>query len=193
MQRCETSTDRLTDVLQVLRLGRKTGVLTVERGAGLTFEEGTLTLVDGQVTQAQLGFYTDKDALDRLLSWENCYFAFLLTPSPPLLFSRSVRPKNNRHTDTLPYLAVPSRTQTDPNLRKVESFTPHARIPYRIDRGRDSLQRIESMGLSRFHRHLFQLIDGQRNMVELMRLTGHSPQEIEEHLHDLERAHFIRR
>ncbi|HKF38536.1 MAG TPA: DUF4388 domain-containing protein, partial [Ktedonobacteraceae bacterium] len=51
----ETTTDRLADVIEVAQLGQKTGLLTVERGNGITFEEGSITFVDGQVTEASAG------------------------------------------------------------------------------------------------------------------------------------------
>ncbi len=51
----ETATDRLADVIEVAQLGQKTGLLTVERGNGITLEEGSITFVDGQVTEASAG------------------------------------------------------------------------------------------------------------------------------------------
>ncbi|TMC61826.1 MAG: DUF4388 domain-containing protein, partial [Chloroflexota bacterium] len=44
----ETATDRLSNVIQVIQLGKKSGLLTVERGEGITFEEGAITFVNGQ-------------------------------------------------------------------------------------------------------------------------------------------------
>ncbi len=47
------------------------------------------------------------------------------------------------------------------------------------------------MGLSRTHRHLLLLIDGQRSILELVRLIGRSEQEVASFLHDLEQATVI--
>ncbi|TMB84035.1 MAG: DUF4388 domain-containing protein, partial [Chloroflexi bacterium] len=62
----ETATDRLSNVIQVIQLGKKSGLLTVERGEGITFEEGAITFVNGQAREAQVGKYTGIDAFNWL-------------------------------------------------------------------------------------------------------------------------------
>lgn len=55
LQRRGTTTDRLANVIQVIQLGRKTGILSVKRGEGGTREEGTITFIQGHITQAYAG------------------------------------------------------------------------------------------------------------------------------------------
>jgi hypothetical protein len=75
-QQPNTETDRLANVLQVLQLGQKTGRLIVERNDGPLFEQGMITLVSGQVVQANLNQLQGPEALSRLKNWGACRFAF---------------------------------------------------------------------------------------------------------------------
>ncbi len=63
--------------------------------------------------------------------------------------------------------------------------------PYRICPLGLALSMIESLELSRTHRHLLLLIDGQRSVAELMRLTGKSESGMHVLLRDLEQAAVI--
>jgi hypothetical protein len=83
-QQRQTVTDRLADVIEVVRLGRKTGLLTVERGEGPTLEEGAITFVNGQPVQARLGPYSGAAALQQLNRWGPCRFAFTQLPEGAL-------------------------------------------------------------------------------------------------------------
>lgn len=76
-QQRETTTDRLANVIQVIQLGRKTGLLTVERGEGANYEEGFLTFVQGHLTQAKAGQLSYMDAFNWMNTWGSCRFAFL--------------------------------------------------------------------------------------------------------------------
>jgi hypothetical protein len=75
-QQPKTETDRLSNVIQVLQLGQKTGRLIVERTDGSRFEQGTITFVNGQVVQANVNQQEGPEALDWLKSWGRCRFTF---------------------------------------------------------------------------------------------------------------------
>jgi hypothetical protein len=77
-QQPKTETDRLANVIQVLQLGQKTGRLIVERNDGPHFEQGIITLVNGQVVQASLNQLQGPEAFSRLKNWGACRFAFVL-------------------------------------------------------------------------------------------------------------------
>src|SRR5579883_449231 len=81
-QRRVTATNQLATVIDVLQLGKKTGILTVERGEGATFEEGTMTFVNGQVVEAAIGAYVGREAASKLFSWQACRFLFIPMSSP---------------------------------------------------------------------------------------------------------------
>ena len=56
----------------------------------------------------------------------------------------------------------------------------------------EALHRVEQLGLSRQHRRLLLLVDGQRNVAEIVRLIGPTQYEVQKLLADLEQAEIIR-
>jgi Domain of unknown function (DUF4388) len=163
--------DKLSDVIHMLQLTRKTGQLSVEhvRGGNVA-EQGTIFFVNGQITQASTGTYQGASALEKLQAWEGCHFAFCPGASQPS--SQEVSQKNNGTPQEPPAVPIP---------------------PYRLQGIDKVLPRFSRMGLSRVHWHLFLLVDGHRSVSQLARLLGHSMQETNTLLLDLERAHFIQR
>jgi Domain of unknown function (DUF4388) len=160
-------TDKLSDVIHMLQLARKTGQLSVEHvGGGNVSEEGTIFFVNGQITQARTGAYQGASALAKLQTWEGCHFAFC--PGARQSSSQEVSKKNN-------------------GTHKWPSALP----PYRLQEIDEP--RFSRMGLSRVHWHLFLLVDGHRSAPQLARLLGHSMQETNTLLLELERAHLIQR
>lgn len=181
MQQRETATDRLADVIQVIQLGRRTGTLTVERGRDNTFEEGTITFVNGQVMQASVGSRRGQAALSWLTMWRSCLFTFITSQTDGIAPlhnpSIGVRPQQNSNGN--------GRTQ------RLDTSTPTGKAPYRIKPVEEVLPIMEMMGFSRAHRRLLLLIDGQRSVTELVRLVGRSGEEVFQQLDELERAGFI--
>jgi hypothetical protein len=157
--------DKLSDVIHMLQLARKSGQLSVEHlvEGGLS-EQGTIFFVNGQITQASTGTYQGASALAKLQTWEGCHFAFCLGDTA----SQEVNKKNN-------------------GTHKEPSALP----PYRLQEV--GKPRFSHMGLSRVHWHLFLLVDGQRSVSQLARLLGRSMQETGTLLFELERAHLIQR
>src|SRR5689334_11176287 len=78
-QQPTTLTDRLANVIQVIQLGRKTGILTVERSTGGSLEHGTVQFVNGLMTQASAHQLNGLPAFQWLNTWGACHFTF--TPS----------------------------------------------------------------------------------------------------------------
>ena len=189
-----TLTDRLADVIQVLQLGRKSGLLTVERDAGRNYEEGAITFVNGQISGARTGQITGHDALNRLLLWRTCRFAFtaLASANPSL---------DGAHVSTPPVLSV----DTDPTLRRISSIRrgtrplgehipqthPPPDMPRRQYPSEVALQALEQQGLTRAPRRLFLLIDGTRSFPELVRLMSRSYDEVLVLYQDLARAGLV--
>jgi DNA-binding HxlR family transcriptional regulator len=192
MQQRETATDRLADVIQVIRLGRKTGVLTVERGQGTTFEEGNIVFANGQIVQASVGSLNGKGALAWLSAWGNCMFTFI------------EQPVNNTPTPTTASTSYPfslntsssqTEKQTHNNSPTMESSEQRvvSDPPRRTKSIEEGLALLEQRGFSRVYRRLLLLIDGRRSIVELGRLVGQSVEEVTRQLDELERAGFIQR
>ncbi len=74
--------------------------------------------------------------------------------------------------------------------QQIEMTRPRA--PFRLLNGSEAVNYMERFGLSRLHRHVFFLLDGQRTVVDVVRLTGRSFYEIQRILADLERLGLIR-
>ena len=204
----ETATDRLSNVIQVIQLGRKSGLLTVERGEGITFEEGAITFVNGQARDAQVGKYTGIDAFNWLNTWGPCLFAFTPTASAEMTTpSRNpITDKLSNTTGRLTTLRPAARDHREPaqngnagggaNHWKEHSpvrLEPWGTIPNRTRQIEETLHMIDQLGLSRAHRRLFLLIDGYRSIQELVRLMGREQDEVQRLLNDLELAGLIQR
>ena len=210
-QQPATSTDRLANVIEVIQLGRKTGILTAERDTGSMFEYGMITFVKGQVTQASVGSYTGFPAFSMLKTWGACRFTFapaeasqitqqITQPLTPITGEASTL----RGSVTNPTLHTPATAihkhdssitaggQGMNGTRGTPQGPAAGEVPYPICPYDEALVWIERMGLSRAHRQLFLLIDGNRGTAELVRLTGRRQEEVNALLRDLESAGLIR-
>ncbi|GCE12346.1 DUF4388 domain-containing protein [Tengunoibacter tsumagoiensis] len=174
-------TDQLNNVIQVIQLGRKTGILLVERGEGGQLEKGMLQFVQGSITDARCNTFQGQAALNWLQTWQACRFIF--TPNTNTV--------DQQNTASAPW---PSQ-QTPPSARAPNTpkgFEPtQGRPPQRTYSADDGLALLTRAGLSRSHRHLFLLIDGRRTYGELIRLMGRSSEEVLQLLHDLDALGII--
>jgi hypothetical protein len=187
-QRRGTATDRLSNVIQVIQLGRKSGILTVERGEGSAIETGEMSFVHGQITDAQSGERSGQRAIEWLLTWRACRFLFM-----PLISEKATRPMSALPSieatmrDTDPYLNANTQAAPMPQWNRVtEQKRRGARVPQRTKPLEVASQIIEKNGLTRSHRRLFLLVDGQRTIEEMARLTGRSEEEVQTMLQEME-------
>lgn len=224
-QQQEATAERLISIIQTLQMQRMSGTLTAKRGEGITYEEGAITFVKGQVTQTKVGRRNGSEALNWLSTWRECRYFFVSSPSSskdsfpsrpstPDTMKRttpisSIPPKQSfteQPTAPLPRAYVESITarQTGPLTNRGDPVTPtpqaslptsgsirYTVVPYRNMAVDDALRLLENRGLSRTHRHLFLLIDGQRSIMELVHLLKRNQQEVQQLLYDLERAALI--
>jgi Domain of unknown function (DUF4388) len=201
----ETATDRLSNVIQVIQLGRKSGLLTVERGTGITFEEGTITFTRGEAIEAHLGKYAGMEAFNWLNSWGPCLFAFIPTASIEMTSTARITTTGKLSDTTARLTAQKSvaRGLLKPaiygnegggvnHLREHSPTKPLTwTVPNRTRQIEEALNLIDQLGFSRAHRRLFLLIDGFRNTQELVRLSGRGQNEVRQLLNDLEQAGLI--
>ncbi len=68
----------LADLLQILAVNRKSGVLSVEREGA----RGGISLAEGRVAEARVGTVAGEKAVYRLLGWHEGQFAFAPGPAP---------------------------------------------------------------------------------------------------------------
>ncbi len=202
-QQKETITNSLADVIQVIQLSRKSGMLTVERGEGETFEEGMITFVNGQAVEAQTAAFNGQNALRWLGSWGTCRFAFIPTPTSEIpsipLVSTPAFEQRMRDTGTHPRIPISPlresaarRQAGNGGTGQVISFISASVVPHLVIPLEESLRHVDQLGLSRQHRRLLLLVDGQRNVAELERLIGRTQYGVQQLLADLEQAKIIR-
>ena len=203
-QQKETITNSLANVIQVIQLGWKSGVLIVERGEGATFEEGMITFVNGQAVEALTAFFNGQNALRWLASWGTCRYAFIPTqtseiPSIPAPVSTPAFEQGMTDTRTHPRIPISPlresaarRQASNGRTGQVNSLMPASIVPHLVKSLEESLHRVEQLGLSRQHRRLLLLVDGQRNIADMVRLIGRTQYEIQQLLVDLEQAEIIR-
>jgi hypothetical protein len=208
-----TATDRLTDVIQMLQMSRKTGILHINRdAAGNTIEQGAIMLQNGQIIDASLGSYRGAEAFQRLQGWQSCYFVLQTSTQPgssslppptqmspvnrnPVTGFNNTGPLPNRgsgfrNTDPLSSGGSSGFSNTGPLSNGGSAEARH--VPQRTREVSAILPHFNRLGLTRLHRQLFLLIDGQRSVPELILLIGHRTDEVDTLLNDLERAGLIR-
>jgi Domain of unknown function (DUF4388) len=265
-----TATDRLSNVIEVVELGQRTGLLTVERGSGSVQEEGEIYFVSGRAVYASLAGLRGREALAGLSRWGACRFAFdkdaprpssNLTPipgalrgpdtnSPPTPYGPGAsRPSGtgrlpegsgawNVHPDGVngatsqggyaapytPYsgassVGMPAQGYPPPaapgfggiaGMRDPAAARPPAppqpapgthplnaaqgflaRRPRRAPDVRDLMTVVSTHNLSRGHRTLLLLADGEHNVLDLARLSSKSVDEVSTLLNELEMRGLI--
>ena len=200
-------TDRLSDVINIIHMGEKSGVLTVERGENRTFEEGFIRFNSGRIVEANTNQLSGMPAFTYLNSWLACRFSFVVeTPNDPPFQAQSTQPlpinRDLPHTNPTTPTPATNYYHSDPMIitnhddklyayRAVQRSRPN--IPLRLQAGEKAIQLPENtVSLSRLHRRLLMLVDGQRSVIELARLISRSNDETQLLLDDLERLNFIR-
>lgn len=118
------------------------------------------------------------------------------TPAPPSFRS----PQPSFHTtrsdsdalfsDWLQNGNQPRPQVPQPSVPQLSAPQPQA--PHRLWQGQDALTFLDRARASRLHRHVFLLLDGQRTIADLVRITGHSFEEVSRLLNDLERMGIIK-
>ena len=170
--------DQLVKIIQALQVGRTTGTLVATRGEGPSYEVGTLIFVQGRVAQAKVGRRQDREALNWLSTWGRCKYTFVQSVS-----SESGMPEESR--EVLRKVTGPIQEKTTGPIREGIGSTYEA-VPHRSTTLEHGLQVIDGKSLSRVHRHLFLLVDGQREVIEFMRLLKLNEFEALEALYDLQ-------
>jgi hypothetical protein len=184
------ATDQLSNIIQVIQLGRKSGQLIVERGEGKTLESGEITFFRGQITQARWNHRSGLEALRQLNTWGACRFMFTPTPTDsgtatgPLTLPSIQAPRNTSPLYALSHTQGIPRTNLSHPADAQRAIDPS--IPQRTISGDKALYLLDQVGLSRSHLRLFLLIDGKRTIDELTRLVGKKHEDVRKLLLDLE-------
>jgi hypothetical protein len=221
-----THADRVSQVIEVIELGRRTGLLSVERDVGAVLEEGDIYFLSGQAIYASTGTQGGRSALETLQTWGECRFVFLSdlpkpvpnigpergnaqtggfrsgSPSapfsgpqrsmsfPPAASSPPSSPFGERREPAYrpPSYALPKAPQQpegmprfptvreSPDSTSAFALAPHQR-PRRAPNPQDIPRLALRYQLSRAHRTLLLLADGEHTVRDLARLVGRSEEE----------------
>ncbi len=202
MSQQETATDRLVGVIQAIQMAQEDGVLTVRRGEGSTLEEGSIVFINGQIKQTTTGRRSGAAALNWLSTWGHCRYTFTSSNGrqtqplnvtaaaivhPGRAFAGDLR-SGMAERQSEPLLPVTASTweRRPPPPPPPVPIIFHATQPLAA-----ALRSIEQSKLSRTHRQLFLLIDGQRSVQELARLAGKNEQDVQALLRDLQQVGII--
>jgi Domain of unknown function (DUF4388) len=205
----DTAAESLTSVLELARLRRQSGLLSVEHTQGGRLEEGEIYFQNGQPIYARVGQISGKEALAWLLQWRQIHFTFLIdVPRPPtnipVQFSR-----DTGSNVSVPMAMAPSSLASHPQLSgsvSTNALTERDRsypssssrpnpypssieslIPQKLENERDVL----SLPLTRPQRCIYFLVNGQRTVADLSRTIGKSIQEVERILSELQEQGLI--
>lgn len=206
----DNTAENLSDVIELIRKRRQSGLLSIECIQSGLFEEGEIYFQGGLPIYARQGSVAGIDAITRLLGWHQVYFAFLTgQPQPAANISSAIGVRTNVAIATNPRAQSVNPVRSNPNTtgsfdsRSQEgvpgaypqpalSFagnTPGLEwlVPQKLDNDRNVL----SLPLTRPQRSIYLLIDGKRTVSDLSRCTRKSIQEIERLLSELQEHGLI--
>jgi hypothetical protein len=192
--------ETLDDVLELARLRRQSGMLTLEHIQSGRVEEGEVFLQAGQPVYARVGQLVGHDALNWLQSWHNIFFSMgteesiqpVATPpaadrsvSVPAPLPQYLPLKGNSHTGSAGELLPGNGNVSTPR----SSYTPG--IEWIIPQKRGVEREVLALPLTRRQRYIYFLVDGRRTVSDLSRCTGKNIQEIELILGELQQQGLV--
>ncbi len=194
--------ETLDDVLELARLRRQSGMLTLEYTQGGRFEEGEVFLQAGQPVYARVGRLVGQDALNWLQSWHNIYFSMgteasvqtVATP-PAMNGNRFVAvpeplPRQSSLNGGSFIEPVSERMPGNGNGSTLRSsYTPGIELLVPQKRGIE--REVLALPLTRRQRYIYFLVDGHRTVSDLSRCTGKNVQEIELILNELQQQGLV--
>lgn len=189
-QEREATTDRLIGIIASIKLAGRSGRLAVRRGEGMVGEEGILMFARGQITEARVGRRQGAEALNWLSTWALAHYTFNadsadhsgsemsgpLTPVPP-------------SSGPLPGFINTDKIQKIWHLSALKAATE---VPYTLTAWEDGLLTIEEEGLSRAHKRLYLLVNGQRSVLEMVTLSGRNIEDVRVLLETLVELDLVR-
>jgi len=206
----DNAAENLSDVLELIRKRRQSGLLSIERLQGGLFEEGEIYFQTGQLVYARLGQLTSTDAVTQLLGWRQVYFAFLtdqpqLSTNIPLPVgiraniavatdprAVSIRPSLSNSNSSLHFESSTQNVTPDRFPQNTSSLTGNTPgLEWLVPQKRGNDRDVLSLPLTRPQRSIYLLIDGKRTVSDLSRCTRKSFQEIERLLSELQQRGLI--
>jgi hypothetical protein len=198
----DNAAESLSDVIELVRVRKQSGSLSVERYHGSRFEEGEIYFQEGQPTYAHTGQISGQQALSWMLTWHKIHFTFnfeepripatissaastkaTAAPSPPKL------PRVTSSFGDMPGSVTESNNTFNTDSPDVTSGTPGLEwlVPQKMGIEKD----VMSLPLTRPQRSIYMLVDGHRTISDLCRCTRKNFQEMERLLTELREQGLI--
>lgn len=216
----DNAAESLGDVLELVRIRRQSGSLSVERFQDGRFEEGEIHFQGGQPTYAHAGQITGQGALTRMLSWRQVFFSFIFEePHTSATISSALSANSSK---TIPTALLPTKyplpntsgklpltasglppvssRETPKNVRDFNNSFASAdpnNVPgtpgleWLVPQKLGNDRAVLSLPLTRLQRSIYMLVDGRRTISDLSRCTRKSIQEIEWLLSELRERGLI--
>ncbi len=121
-----TTADRLSNIIEVVELGRRSGLLTVERGVPPSLELGELYFAQGRAIYAMVEGLAGREALAVLAGWGHCKFAFEPNVPAPIPNLTSPHPAQPAAPARPAANGAPQRAQPTPPRSSPSSFNWNA-------------------------------------------------------------------
>ena len=194
--------ESLRDVLELARIRRLNGMMTIEHTQSGKVEEGEVFFQTGQPIQARVGRLVGQDALNWLIKWHYIVYTIGTDETLQSINTTSVNNQNNA-TPTpsptpsyVPTNVIPSTgpvvAQREVNGRGsklINTTTPG--IEWLVPQKRGIEREVLALPLTRRQRFIYFLVDGRRTVADLARCTGKNTQEIELILSELQEQGLV--
>lgn len=180
----------ISEVLELIRFRRQSGLLSVRRIQQGRFEEGEIYFQQGQPTYARASTLAGQEALSWLMSWQQLQYEFVVgAPFPTkssvtLPVAPPTEPENAPPPAWPAPYSSPSRDSTGeqpvPPAQPTQASrsTNTAEVERRIPRKARQEENVMSLPLTRPQRLVYMLVDGERTIADLSRCTRKSVQEV---------------
>lgn len=127
-----TTADRLSNIIEIVELGRKSGLLAVERGSNQTYEQGEVYFFQGRAIYAAVEGLRGREALGVLGGWGQCRFAFesdAPAPTPNVPLTPPAKQQTSQRAAPFPASSQPGYPQQPTSGPANYSWSGGARIP----------------------------------------------------------------
>lgn len=192
----DIAAESITDLLDVARAQRRSGLLSAEYSQRGSLEEGEIYLLAGQPIYARVGSLVGHEALQYLLRWRNIYFSFVSdAPRPSAnifsglqpdqntgpLYMRTATPAPFPATQGLRWSVAAEQSPAAP-LPRIHIPGIEWRVPQKVEPEAENL----FLQLTRRQRLVYFLVDGSRTVADLARTSNKTVLEIELVLSELQ-------
>ena len=181
--------DQLGKIIEAIQIGRTTGSLIATRGEGPSYEVGTLVFLKGKVVRGKVGRREDREAFNWLSTWGKCRYTLVLS------ITSETANESLLGGDPSQFIAAMDEgrgTGTNAGTRESKTNVPLPwGVPYRSKPLEYGLEQIEEKGLSRIHRHVFLLLNGERGIEDIKRLLKVDEYELQALIYDLQQMGIV--